>query len=44
MPIIPFIEEKTGEMRAIFEDLHRHPELGFEEDRTSAIVAGLLQE
>lgn len=43
MPIIPFIEEKAGEMRAVFEDLHRHPEIGFEEKHASSIVAGLLE-
>jgi hippurate hydrolase len=31
------------ELRAIRQDLHRHPELCFEETRTSAIVAGELQ-
>jgi hippurate hydrolase len=31
------------ELRAIRHDLHRHPELCFEEMRTSAIVAGELQ-
>ena len=25
-------------------DLHRHPELGFEEHRTSAFIAGLLEQ
>lgn len=43
MPIIPFIEEKAGEMRAVFEDLHRHPEIGFEEKHASGVVAGLLE-
>ncbi|MEI4483829.1 MULTISPECIES: amidohydrolase [Phyllobacterium] len=43
MPIIPFIEEKAGEMRAVFEDLHRHPEIGFEENHASSVVAGLLK-
>ncbi len=43
MPIIPFIEKKAGEMRAVFEDLHRHPEIGFEEKHASGVVAGLLE-
>ncbi len=43
MPIIPFIHEKAGEMRAVFEDLHRHPEIGFEEKHASGVVAGLLE-
>ena len=33
----------TGEMRAWRRDIHRHPELGFEERRTSGMVARLLQ-
>jgi hippurate hydrolase len=32
-----------NDLRAIRHDLHRHPELCFEETRTSAIVAGELQ-
>jgi len=44
MVIVPFIEQHKGEMRAIFEDLHAHPEIGFEEVRTSAIVATKLRE
>ncbi|MBC8719395.1 M20 aminoacylase family protein [Ochrobactrum sp. Marseille-Q0166] len=43
MPVIPFIKEKAGEMRAVFEDLHRHPEIGFEEQHASGVVAGLLE-
>ncbi len=43
MPIIPFIEEKAGEMRAVFEDLHRHPQIGFEEQHASGVVAELLE-
>ncbi|WP_182417606.1 M20 aminoacylase family protein [Bartonella sp. HY038] len=42
--IIPFISEHEQEMRALFEDLHQHPEIGFEETRTAAIVAKKLQE
>jgi len=31
-------------LRALRQDLHAHPELGFEEERTSGIVASLLEE
>lgn len=44
MPIIPFIDENAPAMRAVFEDLHTHPEIGFEEVRTSGIVAALLRD
>lgn len=44
MPLVPFIEENAAEMRAIFEDLHAHPEIGFEEVRTAGIVAAKLRE
>ena len=44
MAIIPFIEEKAGEMRAVFEDLHRHPQIGFEEEHASGVVKKLLEE
>ncbi len=43
MNILPPIAEATSELEAIFKDLHAHPELGFEETRTSAIVADKLQ-
>lgn len=43
MSIIPFIEEKAGEMRAVFEDLHRHPQIGFEEQYASSVVKKLLE-
>jgi hippurate hydrolase len=32
------------ELIAIRQDIHRHPEVGFEETRTAALVAGLLRE
>lgn len=32
-----------GEIEAIFKDLHRHPEIGYAEVRTSAIVADYLR-
>lgn len=42
-PLIAQILDWQDEFAAIRRDLHRHPELGFEEQRTSAIVAELLQ-
>lgn len=42
MAILPLIAESTDELTAIFKDLHAHPELGFEEKRTAAIVAQKL--
>lgn len=42
MPSLPRITEFHSEMMAIRHDLHAHPELGFEEERTSAIVAEKL--
>ena len=44
MNILPIIDAAEKEMQDIYEDLHAHPELGFEEVRTSAIVAEKLRE
>jgi amidohydrolase len=44
MPIIPEVLEFADELTAIRRDIHAHPELGFEEDRTSDIVAEKLAE
>jgi amidohydrolase len=44
MNILPIIADSTDEMRAIFEDLHAHPEIGFTEERTSAVVAEKLRD
>jgi len=44
MSILPIIEAATAELVEIFEDLHAHPEIGFEEVRTSGIVAAKLRE
>ncbi|WP_136685148.1 M20 aminoacylase family protein [Falsirhodobacter xinxiangensis] len=44
MGLIDFIAEKAPQMRAVFEDLHANPEIGFEETRTSAIVEGHLRD
>ncbi|MGC1502740.1 MAG: M20 aminoacylase family protein [Sulfitobacter sp.] len=43
MSILPVIEAHTDAMTEIFKDLHAHPELGFEEHRTSGIVAEKLR-
>ncbi|MCY4291875.1 MAG: M20 family metallopeptidase [Roseovarius sp.] len=44
MGIHPGIEEHAEEIKEIFRDLHAHPEIGFEERRTSGIVAERLRE
>ena len=42
MQTLPLIEEFVPSLIAIRRDLHEHPETGFEEDRTSDLVASLL--
>ena len=42
MPVLPEIQSFTDELVAIRRDLHAHPEIGFEEVRTSNIVAEKL--
>lgn len=42
MPALPEILSFTDELVAIRRDLHAHPEIGFEEVRTSNIVAEKL--
>ncbi|KQV66029.1 M20 aminoacylase family protein [Rhizobium sp. Root1220] len=44
MPIPVRIESDLPFLTALRRDLHANPELGFEEERTSGIVAGLLEE
>ena len=44
MPVLPRSLEIQGEISAIRRDFHAHPELAFEENRTSDIVAAKLQE
>lgn len=44
MNILQPIADATEELDAIFRDLHAHPELGFEEVRTSGIVAETLKQ
>jgi amidohydrolase len=43
MPVIEKIKQYQNELVAIRHDLHAHPEIGFEEVRTSNIVANLLE-
>jgi metal-dependent amidase/aminoacylase/carboxypeptidase family protein len=42
MPTIERIDSFADELTAIRRDLHAHPEIGFEEVRTSGIVAEKL--
>lgn len=44
MAVLPIINDSTDELTAIFKDLHAHPEIGFTETRTAAIVAEKLRE
>ena len=44
MPVLPRALEIQGEIAAIRRDIHAHPELAYEENRTSDIVAAKLQE
>src|SRR5438046_5649999 len=42
-PLLARMQELAPEMRAIRQDIHRHPELAYEEKRTAAIVAERLR-
>lgn len=44
MPNISHITEFQDELAAIRHDIHEHPELGFEESRTAALVAEKLRQ
>ena len=44
MPIIPEIRDYLDELTAIRRDIHAHPEIGFEEERTADLVAAKLAE
>ena len=44
MPLQDLIQAELPFLRSLGQDLHAHPELGFEEERTSEIVASLLEE
>ena len=43
MQLIDVITSYTDEMTAIRRDIHQHPEIGFEEKRTAALVAEKLK-
>ena len=43
MPLRNSISERVAEIRDWRRDLHQHPELGYEETRTAAIVADKLR-
>ena len=43
MTVLPKIEAFASELTAIRQDIHAHPELGFEETRTAGIVAEKLR-
>jgi len=42
--IFAWLDDVASELRAVRQDIHAHPELGFEENRTSALVARSLEE
>lgn len=44
MPVLPRSLEIQAEISAIRRDIHAHPELAFEENRTSDVVAAKLEE
>ncbi|HAB03631.1 MAG TPA: amidohydrolase, partial [Pseudomonas sp.] len=42
--ILAWLGDVASDLHSIRHDIHAHPELGFEESRTSALVAALLQQ
>ncbi|HUA23263.1 MAG TPA: M20 aminoacylase family protein [Steroidobacteraceae bacterium] len=42
-PLLARIHELAAEMREVRRDLHRHPELAYDESRTASVVAKLLR-
>jgi amidohydrolase len=43
-PLLARINELAADMRTVRHDLHRHPELAYDESRTASVVAKLLRE
>ncbi|MEV7033909.1 amidohydrolase [Streptomyces sp. NPDC093272] len=43
-PLLAGLTGKLPELRALYEDLHAHPELSFQEERTAAVVAERLRD
>lgn len=41
--ILAWLNDVAGELHAVRQDIHAHPELGFEEHRTAALVAHALK-
>ncbi|CAI8718400.1 Hippurate hydrolase [Pseudomonas chlororaphis] len=42
--IFAWLDDVASDLRAVRQDIHAHPELGFEENRTAALVARSLEE
>jgi hippurate hydrolase len=38
------VEERLADLEALYKDVHRHPELSLQEERTAALAAGRLQD
>ncbi|MEV7976497.1 amidohydrolase [Streptomyces sp. NPDC086519] len=43
-PLLTGLSERLPALRALYEDLHAHPELSFQEERTASVAAGRLRE
>ncbi|MEU9239279.1 amidohydrolase [Streptomyces sp. NPDC048385] len=43
-PLLTGLSERLPVLRALYEDLHAHPELSFHEERTASVAAGRLRE
>ncbi|MGE7956710.1 M20 aminoacylase family protein [Pseudomonas sp. NPDC089530] len=42
--ILAWLDDVASDLRAVRQDIHAHPELGFEENRTAALVARALED